>query len=404
MDESALKTLLDNLDMSRSSLDHWLNFWTFLVVVGVVLEVAFVVWEYVKELCGFKRGEILPPGKPSKVLFVLELLGAAFVAIGVAGELYVGAQIGRVETEIRKANDLRAALLSKESGDAKDSAKGAADASSRAQGSANAASLAAGKAKTEADDVESQAKDLGQQLAATKTHLEAVEAKRAELEKSLINLAICNAPRVIPSWSVGNTKTSVDPLKPFTGHQAIIEFIPDAEAKRAALNIKETLERAGWKIARVSPLDGIEDGVEVQAYFRRANEQNSPKDLGRDWDNHIKSMEAVNALLDFLHSYNWQAREGWAAPGNDIPPDGIKVRVGLYPPAVFVSPPGQKEFNSRVEAMKREFDKSIAELERKQMESLPPETRKQLQQAREEWKAKNKIMSNGPCQVLNPLF
>ena len=139
MDESALKILLDNLETSRASLDWWLGFWTLLVVVGVVFEVAFVVWEYVDELHEFRRGEVHPPRKPSTAVFALELLGAGLVAIGVSGELYIEAKIGAVETEIRKTNDLRALLLSKEAGDAKTSADGAAAAASRANNAADEA-------------------------------------------------------------------------------------------------------------------------------------------------------------------------------------------------------------------------------------------------------------------------
>jgi len=118
MDESALKTLLDNLEMSRASLHGWLDIWTFLVVVGVALEVVFVIWEYVEELHDFQRGIVHPPEKPRVLLFVLGLLGAGLVAVGVAGELYIDVQAGKVETEIRKANELRVSLLSKETANA----------------------------------------------------------------------------------------------------------------------------------------------------------------------------------------------------------------------------------------------------------------------------------------------
>jgi hypothetical protein len=64
MDESALKILLDNLDGSQSSLHHWLHFWTLLVVIGVVMEVVFVVWEYAEDLHEFRRGIVRPPEKP----------------------------------------------------------------------------------------------------------------------------------------------------------------------------------------------------------------------------------------------------------------------------------------------------------------------------------------------------
>jgi hypothetical protein len=112
MTESALKTLLDNLERSRSSLHGWLHFWTFLVVVGVVLEVVFVVWEYAVELKDFKRGIVHPPEKPSILLLVLGLLGAGLVAVGVAGELYIDVKANSLETEIRKANEDRISLLS----------------------------------------------------------------------------------------------------------------------------------------------------------------------------------------------------------------------------------------------------------------------------------------------------
>lgn len=146
MDESALKILLDNLEMSRSSLHGWLHFWTFLVVVGVALEVVFVVWEYAEDIHDFRRGIVHPPEKPSVLLLVLGLLGAGLVAVGVAGELYIDVQAGKVETGIRKANEPRISLLTKEAGDAKKSADGAALAASSANSSALAAGVEAGKA------------------------------------------------------------------------------------------------------------------------------------------------------------------------------------------------------------------------------------------------------------------
>src|SRR5579862_6651144 len=119
MDESALKTLLDNLEISRSSLQIWFYFWTLLVVVGVALEVAFTVWEYLEDLHEFRRGTIHSPERPNVFLLVLGLLGAVLVAVGVSGELCIDVKAGHVETEIRKANELRVSLLSKEAGDAK---------------------------------------------------------------------------------------------------------------------------------------------------------------------------------------------------------------------------------------------------------------------------------------------
>src|SRR5712675_1505434 len=74
MDESALRTLIANLDASGSLFHWWLNVSTFLVVVGVVLELVFVVVEYREELHQFKRGIMRPPDRPGRLLFFSGLL------------------------------------------------------------------------------------------------------------------------------------------------------------------------------------------------------------------------------------------------------------------------------------------------------------------------------------------
>jgi len=157
MDESALKILLDNLEVCRSSLDSWLFFWTSLVVVGVALEIAFVILEYLDALHEFRRGIVRPPGKPKTALLMLGLFGSALVTVGVTGELWVGVKIGSVETKIRKANGDLTTLLSKEAGDAKVSAEGAASAADRANTSADSAIGKANRAQRTVEEVDKHA-------------------------------------------------------------------------------------------------------------------------------------------------------------------------------------------------------------------------------------------------------
>ena len=95
MDESAFKILIANLEGSRSVLDGWLNLWTALVVIGVVAEIGFVIWEYTDDLRAWRSGAITSPARPRRVKFLLELVGASLVALGVAGELVVDARIDR---------------------------------------------------------------------------------------------------------------------------------------------------------------------------------------------------------------------------------------------------------------------------------------------------------------------
>src|SRR5208337_1415523 len=104
MDESTLKSLLENLEKCRSSLDSQLTVFTWLVVIGVSLEVIFIIWEYRDELHDWGRGFVHPPYMPNRIKLLLELLGTGLVVTGVAGELWAEAKIGAVETKIRKAN------------------------------------------------------------------------------------------------------------------------------------------------------------------------------------------------------------------------------------------------------------------------------------------------------------
>src|SRR5256885_1523817 len=143
MNESDLRTMLTNLETCRASLHGWLHFWTFLVVVGVGLEVISLIWEYLKELNDFKRRDIHAPEKPSLLLFTIGLLGIALVVAGVSGELYIDVKAETIETGIRKANDDLVALISKEAGDAKKSAEDAKTAAHDARVEADKAQIAA---------------------------------------------------------------------------------------------------------------------------------------------------------------------------------------------------------------------------------------------------------------------
>jgi hypothetical protein len=125
MDESALRALITSHEACRSSYHSWLELFTVLVAIGVLFEFIFVIWEYVGELHDFERGIVHPPEKPNMLLFALGLLGAALVAIGVAGEFRFESKIETEETIIRKANDDLFLRLSKEAGDAAASAKAA---------------------------------------------------------------------------------------------------------------------------------------------------------------------------------------------------------------------------------------------------------------------------------------
>jgi hypothetical protein len=381
------------------------------VVLGLLLE----YWEPVRDFIAERRKSAT--ALPWKNL--MELAGGFLITVGVAGELGFAYKASRVETKLRENNHQIEQLLNKEAGDAKTSAEDAAVASSSATSSARDAKVEADKAQQKAGDVRKQADELNRELLATKAQLAAVDAKRAELEKSLINLAVCSAPRVITRWSLGlhngAAESFVDPLRPMAGQMVFIEFVPDAEARRAALNIAQALSEAKWNVQTpLRSVDGLGDGVSVQAAVP------APRTLAQGArENFIlysHTTEVQEKLLDYLHSYNWQAASGLPTDAQGkvihdekiLPAGAIRIQIGLYPPAVYVSPPGEKELASQIEELKQEREKAEADAKRKLEErwaTLPPETRQELQKAQAEWDAKTKnLTSNGPCQTLNSPF
>jgi hypothetical protein len=228
MDESALTRALDSLDSCTSSLHGWLRFWTLLVVVGVALEIIFVVWEYVEERRDRRTCLIIPPVKPHLPLFILGFVGAGLVTAGVAGELNVEPRIARVETCIRKGNGQLFLLLSTEAGDAKTSAKEAAQAS--------------GVAKDKADFV-------------------AREAER--LRKEVVELS----PR---NLTLKQQRQIADALRPIRVYPTVIEsYGMDGEGTALATQLISTLGASGhgtpgdWRASKVVS-GGFEWGISIR--------------------------------------------------------------------------------------------------------------------------------------------
>jgi hypothetical protein len=118
MDASSLARDLDNLEKSWSLLDGWLNFWTLLVVAGVGVELLVIVTEYIHDSRDFKRGTIHSPDKPSILVFGFGFIGAALVAIGVAGEFQVHVKAGKIESDMRSKSRELVAIIEREAGDA----------------------------------------------------------------------------------------------------------------------------------------------------------------------------------------------------------------------------------------------------------------------------------------------
>lgn len=147
MDEPALRSLIECLEISRAVLDHWLLFWTWLVVIGVAFELVLVIWEYVdgKRIWHLSRtrGAMPIPERPSRVKLIFEVFCIVLVAFGVAGELYINARSSQNETKLRDANGKLVLLLGQEAGNAKQSAQDAAKALAEAKQKLDSVSIEA---------------------------------------------------------------------------------------------------------------------------------------------------------------------------------------------------------------------------------------------------------------------
>lgn len=141
MDELALRTLLNSLETSRSSLHELLHFFTGLVVVGLGFDLFVIIKEFRDNWKEFRHGQTHPydvhlPNQPNVLLLILALAGTAQIVVGVAGELYVDVKAGKIETQIRQANDELLGLVIQKAGDAATSAKTAHEESDKATASA----------------------------------------------------------------------------------------------------------------------------------------------------------------------------------------------------------------------------------------------------------------------------
>jgi hypothetical protein len=414
MDES-IRNDLQNLGWLGHKFLWWLIASAVVVAVGVALEGP----EIFHEIAPVVRSCLLRPPRSRRTkpwIKVVGLMGWLLVVIGVIGEGVFEGFENRAEGLLQTFNDILLSDAQKQAGDAKTSALGAADASTRAQNSATAAGLAAGKAKAEADAVATKAEELHRRLATAETQLQAVDDKRAELEKSLINVAVCSAPRIIPGWAMtdasGKPTSVIDPLKPSAGRHVLVEFVPfDSEARRATLNLAGALESAGWIIDKVTTAEGIDDGVAILPY--QVSHHILPEQGAQEWEDHVQAMKAGDDLAEFLHSYNWQAVSRYprkSEPVDDIPHGGMKIEIGLYPAVQFVTPPGEKGFAESVarseQAQQEEMKKLREQQNEKEEEAikklhLRPQEESELRNRMKEEEAEEKVLVkrySQPCQ------
>lgn len=420
MGYSSLPAIVHALDEAiRADLQNlrdWYFFWLIIsavaVAIGVILEGPEIGYEVdkVRRRC---LGQKARHHNPDWVTLIA-LLGWLLVVSGVAGEVIAERLVSRADATLQAFNDILLSDAIKKAGDAKNSAEGAASAAQRAKDESAKAVSSASNALNLARDARGEADSVHKEIGKASGQLAQLEAEANKTKSDLINLALCSSPRVINNWSMADethTQSYFDPLRPMAGQVVFIEVVQDAEARRAAFNIARTLADAQWNVQRPLRLvDGLADGVSVQPSVPTL----TGLAIGEvpNMSPHWHAIDVTEKLVDFLHSYNWQALPGLPTDPQGklirdekiLPAGAIRIQVGLYPPAVYVSPPGQKEFTARVEEFRRKQENVIAEAKRRreeQLATLAPEDRKRTQQLYEEWDARiERDRNSGPCQVL----
>ncbi len=349
----------------------------------------------------------------STLLLVLAL-AASLKCIMRTNELS-GTVIGSLGDMAEQA-DTKAKTAISDSSTALSQAKDALGKAGKAEEKASAADATALSARHKAAK-------LDEQLSATKQKLNDVEGKRAELETSLKNLATCTAPRVIPVWSIG-TKTGGrrynDPLLPFHDWSVMIEYVPnDAETQRAATSLARAFEFAGWRVTLKASGRSLADGVKVQGWepdFAHATDLGMP-----DMESARAAQETAGVAVKFLHSYDWQATLGWMEQDDVtrklVPPKGILIEIGLYPPVWYVAPPAMKYWSAAMAEQKKEeaekeqkalkaqkeSDDKILSQQLPQMEEIFRRDFEEGRAQQEQLRKESEELHSSPCQPLETL-
>ena len=335
MNELALRTLLNNLEASRTSLHGLLHIFTWFVVFGLGFDLFVIIKEFRDDWREFRYGQIRPyenhlPKRPSAWLLILALLGTALIVIGVAGELYVDVQAGKIETQIREANDELLGLVIKEAGDAVTSAKtahdeatAASEAAGKAQGKAAHADASSLEAERHATQIGNElAKEVGREQEAEQ-QLEAEKQKRLKLAVSLRDRELFDQSGIVAKLS------SLPP------HRIIFVYLNEYEPRRFAEQIAFVFSSLKWPfVGRPIPNDsGLFAGVSVICGHQLARSGSSTDNMRR-----FGELEAGQSLAEVVRKIFADAHVELAANqftvGSSIePPSTLLIGVGPKPNA-----------------------------------------------------------------------
>jgi hypothetical protein len=157
----------------------------------------------------------------------------------------------------------------------------------------------------------------------TSLELEKERVLRKELEASMF-------PREIPLKVYIDDTTNFDELREYAGTEYILETIADFEARRAATNLGNLLNAAGWKLVRATEINDAPDGVTVESPLPP---EGDPMNGDEAWSVAERQSMATRSraldLIAFLAGNKWDAMPDWGKR-EELPVTMVRIKVGFH--------------------------------------------------------------------------
>jgi hypothetical protein len=168
---ATIESQIFGIEQYVDSLEKWLWLSSLAVIIGVALEVYFVVNQYREEREAWGRGFVRPPDRPSPWLLAVEVASIILVVAGIVGELGIGILSSNSNAKLRTLNNSRLDLVRQQATDAATQAGDAKQSATQARDAAASAVSSAASARKEADSFEARIKSATETAIAAEAHL-----------------------------------------------------------------------------------------------------------------------------------------------------------------------------------------------------------------------------------------
>jgi hypothetical protein len=328
----------------RNGYSHCLLITTIIVTIGVIFEIFEIGIDTRNNLRRLRGSEEIPDRKLHSVLKLLGTIGWLLIVFGLVGEYFAEADINSADSNIEAVNDSILEKTQSAANSAQESANKANDALGEAQKKIRSIAKQSEALNKEMLDASARIDNLnvGAKIASREagmfetqiirlgTSLQEEQAKEVAMQKalSLRTLPVLTGPH-------GNTVS----LQPFAGIRIILEYVPEAEAHRAADDVRNFVRYARWMSddsdtsANPNLYVGFFDGVVIEAYDPTFDENGKKVKLTKEQtDASERSWNAASALIKCMNDAGWEKVRIY--PGSalgKVPEDAIKIMIGMKP-------------------------------------------------------------------------